>query len=142
MALTMYLKVPKLDNKELENFLYKIVEMLSQNAAIDWGTVDKSNASTDDLAEGQVNFYVTNDRFSMGNALSKSFDTGTHVLTIALVKSGAVADASITVTGTADGTYSANEQTMINALVADVGTLKDKVNAILASLRTGGVLTA
>lgn len=92
---------------------------------IDWG-VGAGQVNTDDVPEGSVNEYFPG-------------------------PAGAVADAtasSVSVTSAdADGTYDANEQTLINelkgdvnGLVSDFNNLVSRINVLLASLRAGGLL--
>jgi hypothetical protein len=64
---------------------------------------------------------------------------------VAVTDAGAIA-AQVT-TETADGTYSSNEQDMLNNLKADVTSLKSEVadlktqlNELLASIRTVGII--
>lgn len=52
----------------------------------------------------------------------------------------ASADVTVTATGTAGATYTAAEQTIINALVADVASLRDSLNDLKAKLRVPGTL--
>lgn len=59
---------------------------------------------------------------------------------IAALEATAVADVTLTVTGTAGATYTSTEQGIINALITDVGELKDQLNALLAAMRTAGTL--
>jgi hypothetical protein len=58
----------------------------------------------------------------------------------ALKQGVAVSDAAIVTTETADSTYSANEVSMLNNLKTDVTTLKNTVNALLASARGGELI--
>lgn len=60
--------------------------------------------------------------------------------TISGLEATAVDDAAITATGTAGVIYTATEQGMINALIADVSELKDQLNALMAAMRTAGTL--
>ena len=57
--------------------------------------------------------------------------------TFGLVKKAAfVADpAALTTTQTADGTYDANEQAMLNAIKADLGVLRTALIAVIAALK-------
>ena len=56
-------------------------------------------------------------------------------------KMAAEADLSVTISGTADATYSANEVTLINDLKAAVNSIESKINAMLAEERTKGQRT-
>jgi hypothetical protein len=56
------------------------------------------------------------------------------------VQGVAVADAAIVTTETADGTYSANEQSMLNNLKTDVTELKTQLNELITSLENAGVI--
>lgn len=55
-------------------------------------------------------------------------------------KAATQADATITTTETADATYSANEQSMLNNLKADVTDLQATVNALIDKLQTAGLM--
>ena len=52
----------------------------------------------------------------------------------------AAADSSVTATGTAGVVYTAVEQTIINALIADVATLNNSLNDLKAKMRIAGLL--
>lgn len=56
-------------------------------------------------------------------------------------KGVAVSDATTTVTGTADLTYDATERDMLNALKADVESIKTTLNDLLASLRDANLIS-
>lgn len=79
---------------------------------------------------------------SLGSGASIAPATTT---TFGLVKKAAlVADpAVLTTTQTADGTYDATEQAMLNAIKVDLGVLRTNIIAILASLKaTDKVMSA
>ena len=52
----------------------------------------------------------------------------------------AAPDSVVTATGTAGVVYTAVEQTIINALIADVATLNNSLNDLKAKMRTAGLL--
>lgn len=47
---------------------------------------------------------------------------------------------AVTVTGSAAATYSANEQTMVNALKADVTNLRSTLNTLVTNLKAAGIV--
>ena len=49
-------------------------------------------------------------------------------------------DCAVTATGTPGETYTATEQGMIAALIADVATLRDSLNDLKGKMRTAGTL--
>ena len=49
-------------------------------------------------------------------------------------------DSVVTATGTAGVVYTAVEQTIINALIADVATLNNSLNDLKAKMRIAGLL--
>lgn len=71
----------------------------------------------------------------VNDAVTKKHDPGSsHNVIIqasALVNHGAIAT-----TETADGTYSSNEQDMLNNIKTDLGTIVTLINTLLANLRT------
>jgi hypothetical protein len=71
-----------------------------------------------------------------GEALTWTYVTDTS-LTGEVTKSAALANmGSLATTETADGTYSSNEQDMLNNIKTDLGTIRTLVNTLLANLRT------
>jgi len=72
------------------------------------------------------------------DAVDKKHDPGSGHSVI--IKAADPGDGSTTVSGTADGTYDAVEQGMLNALATDVAAINSKLNALMAAQRTANQL--
>ena len=113
--------------------------------------------TTDDLTEGTTNIYFTPERvddevnnlLQAGNALTKTYDDITNILTLDVDKAVSVSPASPSsvsvVTPDAGAVYGANEQTLINEMKGDINTLTADLNAaitvlnnLITSLKNGG----
>lgn len=144
MAISKYASPPKSGTPEFEDFMLELYHNFYNLASGQPGTVNNDNgalgtdSTTDAITEGEDNLFHTparvNDVIEGGNALTKTYDS--DVVTLDVDKVTDPTDVATTITGSADLTYSANEQSMLNQAAADIPALETKINEILANMRS------
>jgi hypothetical protein len=143
---------PKTGNDIFDRYMLEVHHQLFNLDKDADGTLDADNgvlttsSTTSDVAEGsnlyhtvaRVNTIVVPKVISMLLATLPVTvsDDGSQV-TYALDKVTDPTDVgALATTETADATYSSNEQDMLNNIKTDLGTLKTKINLLLANMRT------
>jgi hypothetical protein len=138
---------PPIENRvAFDAYLLELHHNVYNLKAGEVGSMDRNNGAisvddtTNDLTEGD-NLYYTADRvdalIEAGDGITKAYGDLLNLSVTAVTDPG---DITATITGTAGASYTANEQTMINAAKTDLDAAFAAFNDLLAQMRTAGII--